>query len=319
MKEIIISSIFKEVGCRISYDLLAITKNGELYEIQKAKAANGKISEAIAIEDDISANTAKSEFLRNYLRSGNLQAKTKKKILSYIKKLEEDMVEVLEYNENSNYIKESRSSKNVVQGKIEEILIENSVKFTNKEKDTGYVRDVEKFVYNTTAHDIQKMASLIIESRINNVSPYTLLNKYELGAGTIYTWYKDINELRILYTFYYNLEYNEIKSILSNYDKKDIIAFEAKLIKDIQNDNRLDENIKKVYIDLVKKNKYEKEKSDISDVDRYMKKIILDKILNGSSGLSEEFIYSKKQEIINLIMNNETMLDIIIDNIELEI
>lgn len=50
-----------------------------------------------------------------------------------------------------------------------------------------------------------------------------------------------------------------------------------------------------------------------------MKKIILDKVLNGSSGLSQEFVASKKEEILNFILSDDRILDIIIDNIELEI
>lgn len=303
MKEIIINTIFKEVGCRVHYDLVALTKNGQFYEIKKIKAANGKISEAIGVKDNASENIAKSELLRNYLRAGNLKSKTKKSILSYIKTLESN-------NENKN-----NDSLDVdfveygVQTCINEIINEESNKYLDK----------DKFIYNTSTHDIKKVINLIVESRINNISPYKLVQNYDVGTGNVHSWCKDINDLRILYTFY-NLECDEIKSILSNYSKEDIREFEIKLIKEIEDNNRIDENIKKIYIDLINKNKFEnKEENTISDADRYMKKIILDKVLNGSSGLSQEFVASKKEEILNFILSDDRILDIIIDNIELEI
>lgn len=319
MKEITISSIFKEAGCRISYDVLAVTQNGKLYNIGHVKAANGKISEAIVLDDNVSENKAKVEFLRNYLRSGNLKLKTKKYILDYIKKLEEENDLELENESNISTSSYSKIYSDNICGVEQSIIVEKSNKNNYKQINTLNTNYLADFIYNINKHDIRKMASLIIESRMNNVSPYTLSNKYEVGPGTIHTWYKDINELRILYTFYYILEYDEIKSILSNYDASDIMNFEDKLINDVQVDDRLDENIKKIYIDLVNENKYEEEISSISDIDKYMKKIILGKILNGSTGLSQEFISKKKQEILNLIINNDEMQAIIIDNIELEI
>ncbi|MCH1965709.1 hypothetical protein [Paraclostridium sordellii] len=313
MKEVVISSIFRDIGCRMSYDLLALTKNGSLYEIGKAKSANSKLSECILIKDDVPENLAIAEFFRNYLRSGNLKSKTKKNILTFIKELEDDS------RLDNDFSKDNHELENAVQINTDYILGErnednNIVK--KDENDNLYYNDIEKFIYNTSAYDIKKVANLVVESRIKKISPYKLSDRYQIPSGTIFTWYKNINELRILYTFY-TMENDYVKQILSNYSNKDIVSFQKKLIEDITDETIISEEIKKIYIDLI--NESVNKVNELNDFHRLMKIRMIEKILQESSQYSKDFITSKKQEILDLVLKDSNILDIIIDNIELEI
>lgn len=304
MKEIILSSLFKKMECRMSYDLLAVTKNGTLYEIGKGKSSNQRLSECLLIKDDVSENLAIIEFLRNYLRSGSLKSKTKKNILAFIKEIKDSDKLEIKFN-RSNY-----NLEDTVQTEMECIISEKN------EIRELYYNDLDKFRYNTSAHDMKIMVNLVLESRIKKISPYKLVEKYKIPSGTIFTWYKNINEIRIVYTFY-TMDNDYIQEVLSNYDKREVLSFQKELISEINNTTTISSNIKKVYIDLINDNI--NRSNQLNDMHRLMKIRMIEKILQESSQYSKEFIISKKQEILDLIIKDKNILDIIIENIELEI
>lgn len=135
-----ISRIFEEANVRITPNILNNVKDGRKYKRGKTLASNGKLADCIIFENEANEIDAVIEFLRNYIKAGDLNRITEIKLEEYIKKIrrknrdcdyniqeamtidnlenkndtievEHDVIDVIEPEVNDNYIVKNEYSK----------------------------------------------------------------------------------------------------------------------------------------------------------------------------------------------------------------
>lgn len=232
-----VSKLFSTIGERPYYPKINNMKSGKNYKIDRRPHKNRKTYICLLVENQQGIIAGCTEFLQNYCRGSKLHRSTKYNIQQFGKKLKTD--------EETDYV----SFKKIVdQFAVEQNEVTQlEMNLGNREKSACYQEDTFKFT--SKNHEASKIYEFLLEAIIENKSPISICQKYDIPKGTVHSWLKGGNDLRILYSMYSESS-DYIVGILKKYGWYKVEKFQINLIKDIQN-AQIDEKVKERFIEKI--------------------------------------------------------------------
>lgn len=313
-----VNTLFRKMKLRAAETVLERVRNGSSYRLVNKQSSNGRgIGVHLEILDGIDSNEAIAEFLQNYLREGRLTRDTKKELQLQIRNLRKAKMAI----EDNQAIQDRMKEKESIQESIYLDNLETSmINQVEGEEQMVYSSDI-KYAYRSNSYEINDIIDFIIKARIENISPFILANKLSYPAGTVHTWYKDSNELRVLFTLYAMNDQEKMERFEA-YDKEQIVAFN----KDIRNlviscENITDELRKKYLQNIDSFNELLKEllneTEEQSDVKRGNNCINVDvvKVITQTEEMWNAFANSNKEKIFEILYNDEEILSMVLKRI----
>lgn len=313
-----VSALFDEINVRVAETVLERLKNGSKYKLTKKLSSNGRgIGEHLEIIDNSNSNEAIIEFLQNYLREGQrLKKDTKKKVQLHIRNLRRAINETIE--------EQDVQKKNSVNLAIQDTMnLEGNESFEEEQVEGGaemiYSSD-NKYVYRSNSYEINDIIDFIIKARMENVSPFTLLNELDYPPGTVHTWYKDSNELRILYSLYC-MNTNEKIEKFNGYSKEKIVEFNKDIRGLVTSSSNITEDLKNKY--LKKIDTFNEALNDLStQVDKHENgkgenniNVDVIKVITQTEEMWKAFANSNKEKIFEILYNDEEILGMVLKKI----
>ena len=308
---IVISSIFKKLEIRVSPNLLEkVKKNKKIKFIKAIAVTNNKEAEFLVLEENNEKEIIKA-FFDEYLKVGLLQIRTVDNIKKNLRLIDNEFI-------NKNIVKDIEKYRikndelDVIAKKVDELL--------NNEEDE-MASFLEQYKYKSNAYDMSYVERVVLDIKISGRSPYIKDKFKDIPIGTRYSWFKNDNDIRILYSFFEKVENVEI---FKRYKSDDVINF----LKDIKNRiNTLvvsEEYIRKIYgnymknIELIEGNyiKLNEQEEDLEDL-LEEKNTFLD-ILIESDNMWTAFWCEKSEKISEIIRSDKEMILKILKNIHKE-
>lgn len=295
-----ITTLFKKYNIRVAETVVERIMNGSKYRVIKKKSSNGRgLGNYLEALNGININEAIIEFLENYLIEGNLLEDTEKKIQSKIQ-----------------YLSEEINNKTLLIEKENDSALE-SQKYGGDEM---IYTSESRYIYRSNSYEINEIIDFVIIARMEKISPFMLLNELGLNypAGTIHTWYKDFNELRILYSLYKMNNEEKIKKF-SKYTKEQIIEFNEEIYILVMNLNNITEGLKNKYLKniddfnvILRELISEEEKQKIENKNTNIDVI---KVITQTEEMWNAFANSNKEKIFEILYNDEEILNMILKKI----
>ncbi len=299
--EINVTSLFKSINLRPARTVVMRVRNGLRYRLIRQETKNGRVGDYLDISDESYKNDAIKEFLQNYIREGRLSKDTKKCIQAYMLRLKKNDKEIL-----------------VVQESIDLDENSNEVMQLNQGEDQFMYSSENKYAYRSNSYDIDDIIDFVIKARIQNKSPFILKNEINYPAGTLHTWYKDSNELRIIYSLY-NRSIEEINKKFYGYNLEEIIKFNRDIYNDVLMCKNISEDIRKSYLSMIDKFNnvlISKEKKNEKNYDeKSFVNIDVIKVITQTEEMWNAFANSNKEKIFEILYNDEEILSMVLNKI----
>lgn len=293
-----------EVKISIANSIIKRMRNGSTYVISKHPGKSGTLVDCIEWDEKkYNQNDVLVEFLQNYRKEGGLSNQTEAKVLKYIKRLR--MEKLL-------------SNKSIpIQEKIN-LHAEQEINLVDEGSELIMYSDEEKYIYRSNAYKIDDIIDLVIKSKIEKKSPFRLLNEFDIPSGTVHTWYKNSNELRILYSLY-NMTFEQINEKFSKYNSEQIRNFNKSIRQDVLQCENISEELRKKYLENI--DKYDEYR--IKKENRLMSLMENDnndmltaiKLITQTKDIWNVYAETNKDKIFEILYNNEEILSMILKKI----
>lgn len=311
-----VSALFKKMNLRVADTVLERVRNGSKYKLIKKESLNGRgLGEHLEILDGINSDEAIIEFLQNYLREGRLVKDTKKKLQLYIRNLKKSI--------NENVENKPTQEVNIQNKAIQERINLDNKEVYSENQFYGGVKMIysteNKYMYRSNSYEINEIIDFVVKARIEKISPFTLLNELNYPAGTVHTWYKDLNELRILYSLY-SMDNDEKLEKFDGYSKEEVIEFNKDIYDLVMSSENITEQLKNKYLTNIDDfneflnnltSEIEKENSNEN------KNINIDiiKVITQTEEIWKAFANSNKEKIFEILYNDEEILSMVLKKI----
>lgn len=180
-----ISEIFNEAEVRIAPTAISKVGNGKKYKRGKVSAKNGKLADCIIIEDKDNINDAIIEFLRNYIKAGELQRITEIKLEQYIRNIRRNGKKSENGFQENIFINDCVTNEFMVESRLNNGNVEETTsnKSNNEEVDKTMKKNTNIDESNTILEDnyskYEKYISLVAPNE-ELWNSYSELNKKEI-------------------------------------------------------------------------------------------------------------------------------------------